>query len=424
MTVRTVLTPRLGFMLVGLLLVGANLRASITAVGPVLIDIKADLGLTAAAAGVLGSVPLIAFGLFSPIAPPIAARLGLERTLWLSVVALAAGIVLRSMPIVGALWVGTALLGAAIAFINVLLPSVVKRDFPHRVASITGAYTVTQTIMAAIASMVAVPLAGQAQDGWRLAIGIWAGLALIAAGVFLPQLRASNLRAAPVPDAALPDAALPDAAPPDAARPAPRPAHPAVAQHPLAYRSPWRSAIGWQVTAFMGLQSMLFYVVINWLPAIEQGFGVSPAEAGVHLFIFQIAGTVGNVVSAALIHRMRDQRLLGLGCSVVDLVAVAGILMAPQFLILWVALAGLGAGSSILLALSMFGLRTRHHQQTAALSGMAQSLGYLLAATGPVVIGALHDSTGGWVVPLQVLCGVLVVQGVFGLLAGRARTVD
>jgi CP family cyanate transporter-like MFS transporter len=340
------------------------------------------------------------------------------------VVALAAGIVLRSMPIVGALWVGTALLGAAIAFINVLLPSVVKRDFPHRVASITGAYTVTQTIMAAIASMVAVPLAGQAQDGWRLAIGIWAGLALIAAGVFLPQLRASNLRAAPVPDAALPDAALPDAAPPDAARPAPRPAHPAVAQHPLAYRSPWRSAIGWQVTAFMGLQSMLFYVVINWLPAIEQGFGVSPAEAGVHLFIFQIAGTVGNVVSAALIHRMRDQRLLGLGCSVVDLVAVAGILMAPQFLVLWVALAGLGAGSSILLALSMFGLRTRHHEQTAALSGMAQSLGYLLAATGPVVIGALHDSTGGWVVPLQVLCGVLVVQGVFGLLAGRARTVD
>jgi CP family cyanate transporter-like MFS transporter len=424
MTVRTVLTPRLGFMLVGLLLVGANLRASITAVGPVLIDIKADLGLTAAAAGVLGSVPLIAFGLFSPIAPPIAARLGLERTLWLSVVALAAGIVLRSMPVVGALWVGTALLGAAIAFINVLLPSVVKRDFPHRVASITGAYTVTQTIMAAIASMVAVPLAGQAQDGWRLAIGIWAGLALIAAGVFLPQLRASNLRAAPVPDAAPPDAAPPDAALPDAARPAPRPAHPAVAQHPLAYRSPWRSAIGWQVTAFMGLQSMLFYVVINWLPAIEQGFGVSPAEAGVHLFIFQIAGTVGNVVSAALIHRMRDQRLLGLGCSVVDLVAVAGILMAPQFLVLWVALAGLGAGSSILLALSMFGLRTRHHQQTAALSGMAQSLGYLLAATGPVVIGALHDSTGGWVVPLQVLCGVLVVQGVFGLLAGRARTVD
>jgi CP family cyanate transporter-like MFS transporter len=116
--------------------------------------------------------------------------------------------------------------------------------------------------------------------------------------------------------------------------------------------------------------------------------------------------------------------MLGLGCSIVDLIAVAGILMAPQFLIVWVALAGLGAGSSILLALSMFGLRTRHHQQTAALSGMAQSLGYLFAATGPVVIGALHDSTGGWAVPLQVLCGVLVVQGVFGLLAGRARTVD
>jgi cyanate transporter len=404
MTVRTAPTPRLGFVLVGLLLVGANLRASITAVGPVLVDIKADLGLTAAAAGVLGSVPLIAFGLFSPIAPPVAARLGLERTLWLSVVALAAGIVLRSVPVVGALWVGTALLGAAIAFINVLLPSVVKRDFPRRVASITGAYTVTQTIMAAIASIIAVPLAGQAQDGWRLAIGIWAGLALIAAGVFLPQLRASNLRRVANPVTTEANA-------------------PAAEQHPIAYRSPWRSAIGWQVTAFMGLQSMLFYVVINWLPAIEQGFGVSPAEAGVHLFIFQIAGTVGNVVSAALIHRMRDQRVLGLGCSVIDLIAVAGILVAPQFLIVWVALAGLGAGSSILLALAMFGLRTRHHQQTAALSGMAQSLGYLLAATGPVVIGALHDSTGGWIVPLQVLCGVLVVQGVFGLLAGRARII-
>jgi CP family cyanate transporter-like MFS transporter len=418
MMLRTAASPRLGLMLAGLLLVGANLRASITAVGPVLVDIKADLGLTAAAAGVLASVPLIAFGLCSPIAPPVAARLGLERTLWLSVVALAVGIVLRSVPIVGALWVGTALLGAAIAFINVLLPSVVKRDFPHRVGSITGAYTVAQTIMAAVASVAAVPIAGQAQDGWRLAIGIWAGLALIAAGTFLPQLRNRVASAHPSLTATREDAAATPGAAPETSTGS----RVALATMPL--QSPWRSAIAWQVTVFMGLQSLLFYVIINWLPAIEQGFGVSPTEAGFHLFIFQIAGTVGNIVTAALMHRLRDQRLLGLGCSVFDFVAVAGIVLAPQFLIIWVAMAGLGAGSSILLALSMFGLRTRNHVQTAALSGMAQSLGYLLAATGPVVIGALHDSTGGWVVPLQVLCGLLVVQGVFGVLAGRARTLE
>jgi CP family cyanate transporter-like MFS transporter len=401
------LAPRIGFALVGLLLVGANLRASITAVGPVLSDITSDLGLTAAAAGLLAAVPLLAFAAFSPVAPAVARRLGLERTLWLSLILLAAGIVLRSLPVAGALWVGTALLGAAIAFINVLLPSLVKREFPDRVGPVTGAYSVAQSIVAAVASAIAVPLAGQAQDGWRLAIGIWAGFALVAAGIFLPQLSRRAVAARRRSAEAL--AASEDRRRTSASEPT------------TSGRSPWRSAIAWQVTVFMGLQSTLFYVVINWLPSIEHSAGIAPATAGVHLFAFQIMNMTGNIITAGLLHRMKDQRLLALGCSVLGFVGVCGVLLAPQLILLWVAVLGIAAGSSILIALSLFGLRTRHHAQTARLSGMAQSIGYLLAAPGPVVFGLLHQATGGWSVPLAVLAGLIIVQGVFGVLAGRAR---
>lgn len=323
--------------------------------------------------------------------------------------ALALGIILRSVSVVGALWLGTTLLGAAIAFLNVLLPSMVKRDFPTRVGSATGAYSAAQSITAAIASVIAVPLAGQAQDGWRLAIGVWAGLAVIAAAVLLPRLRERSAKdAASEPQ----ESSEPGAA-----------SEPETASAPKSLRPPWRSPVAWQVTAFIGLQSLLFYVIINWLPAIEQSLGVSVTVAGFHLFIFQLMNMVGNIATATLMHRMRDQRLLGAVCSLLDLIAIAGILLVPQLLLFWVALAGVGAGSSIVLALAMFGLRTRHHRQTAALSGMAQSLGYLFAASGPIVIGALHDGTGSWTVPLLVLCGLLAAQTVFGMLAGRIRTI-
>jgi CP family cyanate transporter-like MFS transporter len=386
-----------GMLLIGLLLIAANLRAAITSVGPVLGDIRSDLGIGAVTASVLISIPLVAFGVFSPVAPVLAAKFGIERTLGGALIVLAVGIVARSWPGLVTLWAGTVLLGLAIAVLNVLLPALVKRDYPNRVGSVTGTYSAVQSGIAAIAAGVAVPIADVAPHGWRLSLGIWAGLALIAFAVFLPQLRNGPERMR-VPSEAAP------------ARPAPR-----------SYRSPWGAALAWQVTLFMGLQSTIYYTVVTWWPSVEQASGVSAAVAGWHQFAYQMFGLLGTVLCAATISRMRDQRTIAVGVSVLMFAGILGQLTAPALGLLWIALVGLGSGGSIVLALALLGLRTHHHGQSAALSGMAQSIGYLLAATGPIVISVLHDASGAWAVPLIVMLGVIVVQVVFGVLGSRNR---
>jgi len=384
-------------LIVGILLIGANMRASLTSVGPLLDDIQLDLGLSSAAGGLLTALPLLAFALLSPVAPLVAARLGMERTLWGGLVLLTIGILLRSMPATGAIWVGTALLGAAISFFNVLLPSLVKRDFAGKAAVVIAAYAATQTVVGAVASGIAVPVAGSEPDGWRLALGFWAGASAIAAAVWVPHLRAKTV-----------------------------PRHTksgALDPHPTEYRSPWGSALGWQVTAFMGLHSLVFYDIIAWLPSIAHDEGVSAQTAGWYLFAYQVVAVLANLSTPILMRRFPDQRILGLVCSTLILLGMAGLLVAPGLALLWVVVAGLGAGMALVLTLTLFGLRTTHHGQAAALSGMAQCVGYTLAAAGPVVIGALHDATDDWTVPLALLTALAAVQAVVAFLAGRQKVI-
>ncbi|WP_187977649.1 MFS transporter [Mycetocola sp. JXN-3] len=388
---------RTGLLLVGILLIGANLRAAITPVGPVLGDIQIDHGISAALASVLISIPLVAFALVSPVAPFIARKLGMERALGASLGLLAIAIVIRSLPWSPGLWIGTVLLGIAIAVINVVLPSLIKRDFPDRVGSVTGWYSAVQGTAAAIASGLAVPIAGADGSGWRLALGIWAGLAVIALAVFWPQLRSRTL---PLHD---------------------RPA--ALDPHPGQYRSPWKSALAWQVTAFMGLQSTVFYSIITWLPSIERSAGIDATTAGFHQSELQLVGVLSTITAAALVQRSKNQSLLALGSALFSAAGVIGVLIDPTLAVLWAALLGAAGGASIVIVLSMFGLRTSHHGQAAALSGMAQSIGYLFAAFGPIVIGLIHDATGSWQAPLFVLLGIVIAQAIFGMLAGRNRVI-
>jgi CP family cyanate transporter-like MFS transporter len=385
-------TSRSGLLLAGILLIAANLRAAITSVGPVVEDIRADLSIGGATASVLISLPLVAFAVVSPLAPALARRIGIERALGVALVLLAAATVVRSLPSVVALWTGTAFLGIAVAVINVVLPSLVKREYPGKVGQITGLYSSVQGAAAALASGLAVPLAGTTQHGWRLALGIWAGLGLIALAVFLPQLRRRSV-----------------------------PPSPASATATVPRRSPWGTALGWQVTIFMGSQSTVYYTLITWWPSVEQAHGTSAAAAGWHLFALQVAGLLANLAAARLIPRLPDQRLLILGATGIVTVGIVGQLALPAASLLWIVLAGAGGGASIVIALSLFGLRTREHHQAASLSGMAQSVGYALAAGGPILLGALHDSTGSWTAPLVVLLAVLAVQAGAGALAGRAR---
>ncbi|MFI5910624.1 MFS transporter [Dactylosporangium sp. NPDC051541] len=386
------LSPAL--VLAGLLLVAGNLRAGITTVGPVLDELRTDLGLSSLTASALISLPLVAFAVVSPIAPGLARRTGIERALGAGLVVLAAGLVVRSLPGLALLWLGTALLGVAIAVLNVVLPALVKRDFPGRIGPVTGAYSVVQAVFAATAAGVAVPVAGLTAAGWRLPLGMWAGLALIAIAVLAPQLRRRTVAAE------------------------------GTAQRPPAGRSPWRTALGWQVTAFMALQSIGYYILITWLPSIEKAAGIGATEAGVHQLLLNGFGIAGSIACSTLIPRLRDQRPLGVLTPVLYGTAVTGILTAPQYSAVWSSLAGIAGGFGIVLALSFFGLRTGHHNQAAALSGMAQSVGYIVAAAGPVAAGALHDATGSWTPALVTVIGLDVLLVVFGYLAGRDRTID
>jgi MFS transporter, CP family, cyanate transporter len=387
-------TVRFGLAFIGLLLIAVNLRVSFVSVGPVLTNISADLGLSSAAAGFLTGLPLIAFAVFSPVAPGFASRLGLDRALWMSLLILASGIVLRSLPMAGLIWAGTALIGLAIAFLNVLVPSLVKRDFPMRVSQVTGIYTATQAAFAAMGAAVVVPVAQTSPAGWRLALGIWVGLALIAMAVLLPWLRRHTPGAV--------NAAKPEAT----------------------YQSPWTSALGWQVTIFMGLQSIAFYVLMAWLPTIEQSRGVPATTAGIHLSVFLLISVFASLAAGGILHRGSDQRLVSFASGAVMVVTFLGLALAPDLILLWVLLGAIGCGSLIVIALSLFSLRTVNYPQAASLSGMAQSVGYGLAAVGPVMFGGLRDLSGGWTVPLLVTAGVMAVLAATGVLAGRDRVIS
>jgi MFS transporter, CP family, cyanate transporter len=374
-------------LLTALLLVAANLRPALTSVGPLIDVIRQDLHLSATAAGLLNSLPLFAFAAFSPLAHA-ANRIGIERALMLAMLALIAGIVVRSLGGAVGLFGGTILLGAAIAVGNVLLPSVIKRDFAQRVGGITTAYAIVLALTAAIASGVSVPLARVLPGGWRSALAFWALPTAIAIVPLALRLRA---------DVAAGDANKVYA--------------PAV---PI-----WRSLVAWQVTIFMGLQSFSYYVAVSWFPSVLQDIGYTPGAAGWIVTLFQIVALAATLAMPSLIRRGPDQRLLAVVTPLLLVAAILGLVAAPGAALFWVTLMGLGNGPTMILALTFFGLRTRDHREAAALSLMAQSIGYFIAALGPIAFGLLHDMSHGWTLPLLALAVSLIIQSFAGYGAGR-----
>jgi len=392
-------------LVVGLLLVAANLRPTLTSVGPVMERIAQDTGLPASALGLLTALPLLAFAVVSPLTHRISLRFGPEITVAAAMLVLAGGTILRSAG--GStvnLWLGTFIVGAAIAVGNVLVPGIIRRGLPHRVAALTGIYTAVLYSFAALASGLAVPVAEAAQSaagaGWQVALGSWALLTVPALLLWIPQLRfaarESKLRA-------------PAAGCSSVHRPA---------------GNIWKSRVAWDVTVFMGLQSTTFYTLVSWLPSIERSMGRSEAQAGWDLFVFVAVGIFSSLLTPVLMRRGGDQRLGAVVASSLMFLGVGGLVILPGALLLWVVLSGLGAGAALVTALTIIGVRARTHQQTTALSGMAQSIGYLLAAFGPFTMGVLHDLSGTWSLPLVVLTGIAALQLTTGISAARNRYVD
>ncbi|WP_084516376.1 MFS transporter [Microtetraspora niveoalba] len=383
--------------LLAVLLVAGCLRPALTSVGPVLDLVGADTGLGTTALGALGALPLLAFAALSPVVHRPGARFGAERVVLWALVALAAGIAVRSLPGAAWLWAGTAVAGASIAAGNVLVPSIVKRDHPGAVSRVTGLYTAVMTGFAALASGVAVPIA--TGYGWRWSLAVWAAPALLAAAVWTMRTRGPR---GPRGRADVAGAAAPAVS--------------AAPEKPV-----WRSAVAWQVTFFMGLQSTTFYLMVNWLPTIEIARGVPASTAGWYLFLFQAVGIVSGLAVIAVMGARADQRATGVLVSLPMAAAMAGMVWAPGWSPVWVVVAGIASGSSIVVALALIGLRTRTFSQTAKLSGMAQSVGYLLAAAGPIAAGRLADGSGTWTPVLALIAGIALAQTCVALWAGRDR---
>ncbi|MBI6940931.1 MFS transporter [Pseudomonas putida] len=386
-----VLLKRPWLLLLGLVLVALNLRPALSSMAPVLGQVSEGLGLSASQAGLLTTLPVLCLGLFAPLAPMLARRFGSERVVLGILLTLALGIVLRSTLGEAGVFAGSVVAGASIGIIGVLLPGIVKRDFPKHAGTLTGVYTMALCLGAAMAAGATVPLAQRLGDSWALGLGFWVIPAVLAMLVWLPQVRQRH------------------------------------GLHKVAYRvrGLWRDPLAWQVTLYMGLQSSLAYIVFGWLPSILIGRGLSPTEAGLVLSGSVIVQLASSLSAPWLATRGKDQRLAIVVVMLITLAGLFGCLYAPiSGLWGWAVLLGLGQGGTFALALTLIVLRSKDAHVAANLSSMAQGVGYTLASMGPFAVGLVHDLTGGWAAVGWIFAVLGVGAIVFGLGAGRALYVQ
>lgn len=380
-------------LMAGILLVAVNLRPALASVGPLVDDIREGTGLTNSMVGLLTTLPLIAFGLISPITPLFTRRLGIGGTLLGAMALLAIGAAMRTIDWVPTLYLGTALTGVAIAFGNVLLPSLAKRNFASHSGLVTSLYSGAMGLGASLAAGLSVPLANQLPLGWRGALGFWAVPAMLAFFVWIPQL--SRLR-----------------------RSEPK------RSFQQALRDLGTSMLAWKVALFMGLQSLTFYVILAWLPAILIDRGFDAAFSGWMLSLSQATGMLGSLIVPIVAGRTEDQRGIVFALAAIELVGLSGLLFAQGGSIgLWVSILGFVLGGSFGLALLLLVVRSKDAETAAELSGMAQSIGYLVAATGPTLFGSLFDLTGTWTVPLLFLFVTMALKFFFAWGASAPGTV-
>jgi CP family cyanate transporter-like MFS transporter len=376
-------------LVAGIMLFAANLRFPITSMGSLVPIVRDSLEVSSTVMGAISTLPLLAFAFVSPFVPKLANRLGMEKTIFIAMIFLGIGLLIRSAGGISTLFIGTGLIGITIAFGNVLLPGLIKMRFPFKVGLMTGLYTIFMNIFGALASGVSVPLANIESFGWNGSLAIWSVLTLIALLVWTPQLK----NAKPQPNLS-------------------------VKQEKTTM---WTSPIAWQVTIFMGFQSFMYFTPLTWIPDMVQAHGYSLSQAGLLLSLMLVGLIPVNFIIPVLADRMKNQKILGAFTGVVFLLGSLG-LMSSHFGILTISaiLIGVGCGSGYSLSMMYFTLRTENGYAAADLSGMAQALGYFIAATGPIVFGGIYDLSGSWFVPIMMLIVISIIIIITGILAGRS----
>ena len=374
-----------------ILLVSFNLRTPMTSVGPVMDLIQTEYGMSAGMAGLITALPLIMFGVASPFVPAVNRRLGYSRTMCIAIASIIAGELLRNLMGLTGLFAGTALIGIGIGIGNVLLPGYVRSRSPEKAGVLTGLYTAGMCAFSAVGAGLCVPLSDGMGLGWRGALTVWVSVAVLALIVWAPGAMKGG---------------------------------DAPAGRARGSVSVWRCGTAWWVTLFMGTQSLVFYTLVTWLPTMVMAKGFDASFAGNMALIYQVVAIPTSLLIPVACSRVRDQRgIILLICA--WYVSGFGIFLASDSsaaIISASALMALAMGGGIGASLALISLRSPGPARTDELSGMAQSAGFLIAAVGPVLIGAIHDASGAWSAPVFALLAATAVFGVFGWFASRDVT--
>jgi CP family cyanate transporter-like MFS transporter len=369
---------------VGLVLVVFSMRPPVAAVGPILPDLRLDLALSGSVAAALVAVPIVGYGGLAPAGPWLVGRVGVERGIFLCLGLIALGQVVRVTGSVTPLFAGTVALALGTAAANVLVPTWIKGSFHAGSGWGMGLYSSLLTVSSSIAAAVTLPIGTWTGAGWRGGLGLWAIPCCFALAVWLP--RASRSRAAEV-------------------------------SHDVPWRTVVRHPTAWAVAVFFGLQALSFYAVLAWLPTLLREHGVNADEAGLLLAVEAAIQAPVALVVPVLVDRARSSAAWIVGAAVLVVAGLLGLITDGIPPLVSVIVLGVGQGASFALALNFFVVRAASALTTAALAAMAQSVGYLITATGPLLVGALRDLTGGWTVPIVVLAALTIPQAYAG---GRA----
>ena len=381
--------PKQALLISGILFIAINLRPALASVGPLVSTIRESTGLSNSMLGLLTALPLLAFGVVSMLTPLFTKRFGMAATLAGALLLITIGILVRSIDFISALYIGTILSGIGIAFGNVLLPSLVKRNFSSNSGLITSLYSSIMAVGAATAAGISVPLAKNEAFGWRGALAVWTILSLAAFFIWLPQVwrikKAKKHR-----------------------------------NFLKAMKHLTGSALAWKVAIFMGLQSFAFYVILAWIPDILQSRGFDASYSGWMLSLSQGTGVLGSLLIPIWAGRKKDQRIIILVLVLLEAISLVGLMFPQAGLVpIWVSLIGFALGGSFGLVLMLIIFRSDDSETAAELSGMAQSIGYLIAATGPIIFGSIFDLTGNWTYSLGFLLVIAFLKLYVGLGAGK-----
>ena len=379
--------------------IASTLRAPLTSVGPVVDEIKQVMEINNSVAGILTTIPLIIFAIVSPFVSKVTARLTMSRTIFYSTMLLIVALYLRIAGDFTLFLIGTLILGVAIAFGNVVLPSYVKWYFPMQIGLATGIYSGTMNFTAGLGGGLSFPLSEITPLGFRLSLSFWILFAIIAIILWIPKARKGVQLEKATAIADQQD----------------RPQKVAIT----------KSKLAWMVALTMGFQSMVFYTVVAWVPSILVDRGLDPSTAGYLLMLNQFSQVPMTFTFPIIASKLKDQRILVVIITVLFLVGFSLFFtQSLVLLIIGIIIAGLAMGACFSLCMTFFSIRARTSDGSISLSGFGQSVGYLIAAVGPFLIGYLHDATESWNSGIIALIVMSALFFIFGYPAAKNRVVE